>query len=135
MIRIPQVQLIDEEGKQVGVVETSKAVAMAQEKGLDLVEVGPNARPSVVRIMDWGKHQYKKAKAARKTRVKQHTGEIKGVRISFRTSEHDMGVKARRVDKFLSKGYKVRIEVFSEDENGRRFSRMMLRKSSHFLWK
>ena len=129
MIRIPQVQLIDENGKSHGAVDTSKALQMAKDAGLDLVEVGPNVRPSVCKIMDWGKHQYQKAKAARKAaKGNQHAGEIKGVRISFRTSEHDMDVKAKRVDKFLGKGYKVRIEVFLRGRERAPFFREDVRK-------
>ena len=111
-IRIPQVHVIDEKGKSLGVMETHKALNLAQAKGLDLVEVNPTARPSIARLMDYGKYLYQKTKTERKRYSKLRAGELKGVRFRYGTDKHDLEIKAARIDKFLKKGYKVRIEMF-----------------------
>jgi len=103
--------LIDENGKNVGVVETNKALQMAQDKGLDLIEIAPSVRPPVCRIMDYGKYQYQKSKQEKEQRVKQKKMETKGVRISFRIGQHDLGIKAKQAEKFLDQGHKVKIEM------------------------
>jgi translation initiation factor IF-3 len=84
---------------------------MAQEKGLDLIEIVPNARPPVCRIMDYGKYQYQKSKQEREQRAKQKKVEVKGIRISLRTGQHDLETKIKQAEKFLGKGQKVRIEM------------------------
>jgi len=103
--------LIDEKGKNVGIVETDKALQMAQDKGLDLIEIAPSVRPPVCRIMDYGKYQYKKSKQEKEQRSKQKKIETKGVRISFRIGRHDLGIKAKQAEKFLAQGHKVKIEM------------------------
>lgn len=110
-IRVPQVQLIDEAGKQLGAMETSKAIRLAYEKGLDLVEVGPNANPPVAKIMDFGKFMYQKEKKSKGIK-KTPAQEMKTVKIGIHTSEHDLSVKAKQIDKFLKKGHPVRAEIF-----------------------
>ncbi len=84
---------------------------MAHEAGLDLIEIAPNVRPPVCRIMDHGKYQYQKSKQEREQRAKQKKVEIKGVRISMRTGQHDLETKIKQIEKFLGKGDKVRIEM------------------------
>ena len=103
--------MIDEKGKNVGIVETDKALQMAQDKGLDLIEIAPSVRPPVCRIMDYGKYQYKKSKQEKEQRSKQKKIETKGVRISFRIGRHDLGIKAKQAEKFLAQGHKVKIEM------------------------
>jgi len=110
-IRIPEVQVIDDEGKPLGVMKTSEALALAQSKGLDLVEVNPSVSPSMVKIMDYGKYLYKKAKSDRKQKSRQKTSELKSIRFAYRTGQHDLEVKAKKVDKFLEKGHKVRVDM------------------------
>jgi len=118
-IRIPQIRLIGESGDQLGVVETAKALDMAQEAGLDLVEVAPNARPPVCRIMDYGKYRYEQGKKARKNR--QSTSQLKEIRMRVRISDHDYQFKIRHAEKFLSQRHKVRIAVeFRGRENAHR---------------
>lgn len=95
----------------MGVVETPKALQMAREKGLDLIEIAPNVRPPVCRIMDFGKYQYQKSRQERAQRSKQKRIEVKGVRISLRTGQHDLEIKAKQAGKFLDQGHKVRIEM------------------------
>ncbi len=84
---------------------------MAKEKGLDLIEIAPNAKPPVCRIMDYGKFQYQKSRKERKQKIKQKKTEIKGVRISPRIGQHDLEFKAKQAEKFLNQGHKVKIEM------------------------
>lgn len=84
---------------------------MARERELDLVEIVPNTRPPVVKIMDFGKYQYQKAKEDQQQRAKQKRTEVKGVRLGMRTDDHDLEVRRRQVEKFLSQGNKVKIEI------------------------
>jgi translation initiation factor IF-3 len=110
-IRISPIRLIDEKGQNVGIIETPKALEMAREKGLDLIEIAPNTQPPVCRIMDYGKYQYQKSKQEKEQRSKQKKIEVKGIRISLRTGQHDLETKAKQSEKFLNKGYKIRIEM------------------------
>lgn len=92
-------------------VETSKALGMARDAGLDLIEIAPNVRPPVCRIMDNGKYQYQKSKQEKDQKSKQKNVEIKGIRISMRTGKHDLDTKIKQIEKFLGKDYKIRIEM------------------------
>jgi translation initiation factor IF-3 len=110
-IRVPEVRLIDENGEQVGVVPTQQALDMARAQELDLVEIVPNTRPPVVKIMDFGKYQYQKAKEDQQQKAKQKKTEIKGLRIGLRTDDHDIDVRKKQAEKFLTQGNKVKIEI------------------------
>jgi len=110
-IRIPKVMVIDENGVQLGEMYTAEALAMAQEKELDLVEVSPKAQPPVCRIMDYGKQQYKHSKQQRIAKAKQKTVETKGVRMGLRTDTHDLDNKKNQIEKFLRKGNKIKLEI------------------------
>ncbi|MFH1426450.1 MAG: translation initiation factor IF-3 [Candidatus Kerfeldbacteria bacterium] len=110
-IRIPEVYLIDEQGEKRGVMPTRDALAIAQQAGLDLVEVSPQARPPVVKIMNFGKLLYEKERQLRKNKVQKKTGELKGIRLSVKIGEHDMMVRVKSAQKFLDKGNKLKIEM------------------------
>ncbi|MQA91334.1 MAG: translation initiation factor IF-3 [Gemmatimonas sp.] len=110
-IRISPVRLIDAEGGQLGVVPLEVARDNARESGLDLVEVAPNARPPVVRMMDWGKVQYEERKRAKESKRKQHTVEIKELKLRPGTETHDLQVKLRHARRFLGAGKKVKVTV------------------------
>lgn len=84
---------------------------MAKEEGLDLIEIAPNAKPPVCRIMDYGKFQYQKSRKEKTQKAKQKRTEIKGVRISPRIGQHDLNFKAKQAEKFLNQGHKVKIEM------------------------
>ena len=99
--------VIDENGEQLGVLETSQALSMAQERGFDLVEVSPVAKPPVCRIMDYGKFQYQQNRSQQKTKKI----ETKGVRLSFKIGEHDLLVKRKQITKFLDQGHNVKVEL------------------------
>jgi len=110
-IRAREVRLIDENGAQVGVVNLREALMMAEERGLDLVEVAPNAIPPVCRVMDYGKFRYEQTKKEREARKHQKQIEMKEVRLKPKTDDHDLGVKSRQARKFLVSGDKVKFTV------------------------
>ena len=110
-IRISPIRLIGSEGEQVGIVPVEVARENAREQGLDLVEVAPHARPPVCRIMDWGKHNFEQQKAAKEARKRQHTVDIKEVKLRPGTDTHDLEVKLRHARRFLQKGNKVKVTV------------------------
>lgn len=103
--------MIDEQGQQLGEMETTKARETAQERGLDLVEVSPNAQPPVCRFLDYGKFQYQQAKQEQAAKSKQRKVDTKGVRIGLRTDDHDRLFKIEQIKKFLTKGHKVKVEI------------------------
>jgi translation initiation factor IF-3 len=108
-IRISPVRLVSEDGDQIGVVSLQAAKERAEEAQLDLVEVAANARPPVVRIMDWGKERYARQKKAREARKNQQTVQLKQVQLRPRTDDHDFEVKEKRARRFLEQGNAVRI--------------------------
>jgi len=110
-IRIPEVYLIDENGENVGVITTSKAMEMAKEAGMDLVEVNPKAHPPVAKIMDLGQFKYEEEKKAHKQKLQQKRIDTKGVRLSVRISKHDFSFRLNQAIKFLEKGNKLKIEL------------------------
>jgi len=108
-IREKEVRLIDEHGGNIGVVPISKGLALARERGLDLVEVAPQANPSVCRVMDFGKYQYQQEKKQRKGKQRSRLKEMK---FTIKIEEHDFNTKMRRVRTFLEKGHPVRVSIF-----------------------
>ena len=111
-IRDPQIQVIDVDGKQLGIMPTYDALKLANERSLDLVEVGPGAKPPIAKIMDYGKYMYQKEKREKDGKTsKSPAQEIKTVRIGFRTGTHDLKIRAGQADKFLRKGHRVRLEL------------------------
>ncbi len=110
-IRVSEVRLISHDGEQVGVVPTSTALAMAEEVGLDLVEVSPNAAPPVAKILDWGKYKYEQQKQQAKAKAKQKTTELKGIRLGVKIGAHDLDTKLKNAEKFLGKDDKVKFAL------------------------
>jgi translation initiation factor IF-3 len=110
-IRIREVRLIDDEGTQVGIILTRDAMEMARERGLDLVEVAPNAVPPVCRLMDYGRFRYEQSRKERESRRNQHVVELKEVRIRPKIDDHDLETKGRQAAKFLDSGDKVKLTV------------------------
>ncbi len=111
MIRIREVRVIDDEGQQLGVMPTAEALALAQERGLDLVEVAPTAVPPVCRILDYGQYKYELQKREREQKKKQKSQTFKEVRVAVKIDVHDLQTKARRAAQFLDKGDRVKITV------------------------
>jgi translation initiation factor IF-3 len=110
-IRVPEIRVIDENGQQLGIMQTREALRIAEEKDLDLVEVAPNARPPVCRLMDYGKYLYEKQKRERDARKAQKQIEIKEVRLRPKTDEHDIQVVLKKIRKFMGEGAKVRVRI------------------------
>lgn len=110
-ITVDEVRLVDSEGEMVGVVSVKKALEMADEAGLDLVEVSPNAEPPVCKILDYGKYKYEQQKKANEARKKQKTVEVKEVKMSPRIEKNDYDVKMRNARRFLEAGNKVKVSM------------------------
>ncbi len=109
MIRITPVMVVDENGEQLGVLQTAEALRIAEERGLDLVEVAPNGRPPVCKIMDYGKFKYEQSKKARKARQASHTVKVKTIQFRPKTDDHDYEFKKKHIIKFLEAGNKVKV--------------------------
>ena len=109
-VRAPEVRLIDVDGSQLGLYKTSEALKRAQDAGVDLVEVAPNAVPPVCRLMDYGKYKYelKKNQASKK----QKTQTIKEIKLRPNIGQHDLNVKINRLKDFLLNGHKARVRIF-----------------------
>lgn len=110
-IRAPQVRVINDEDGNLGVMSTREALDMARDQELDLVEINPKADPPIVKIIDFTRFKYQKEKEVRKQKANSHVSELKGIRISIRISDHDMGIRLDRAEKFLNKGDKVKVEI------------------------
>ncbi|MDZ7711516.1 MAG: translation initiation factor IF-3 [Roseovarius sp.] len=110
-IRADEIRLIGADGENVGVVSPARALVMAEEIGLDLVEISPNANPPVCKIMDFGKFKYEQQKREAEARKKQKTIEVKEVKFRPNTDTHDYDVKMRNVFKFLEAGDKVKVTL------------------------
>lgn len=110
-IRISPIRLIGADGEQIGIVPVEVARDSAREQGLDLVEVAPTARPPVCRVMDWGKHQYEEQKRAKEAKKRQHTVDVKEVKLRPGTDTHDLETKLRHARRFLRSGNKVKVTV------------------------
>lgn len=110
-IRISPVRLITDDGEQIGIVSIDEARDRATERGLDLVEVAPEARPPVVKMMDYGKYKYEAARQAREARKKQHTIQVKEVKFRPGIEDHDYEFKLRHARRFLEEGNKVKLTM------------------------
>ena len=110
-IRISPVRVIANDGEQLGVLPIDEAIAAAQARGLDLVEVAPLARPPVVKIMDYGKFKFEQAKAARAAKKKQHVIHLKEVKYRPGIDDHDFAFKTRHAREFLEDGNKVKVTM------------------------
>lgn len=105
-------RVVDEEGKQLGILSRAEALQMAADRELDLVEISPDANPPVVKIVDWGKYNYQRTKQMQKNKRNAKALEMKQMRFGLKISEHDLGVKMRKVTDFLEAGHKVKLTIF-----------------------
>ena len=110
-IRVAEVRLIGYEGDQVGIVDLNTALGMAEEVGLDLVEISPDAKPPVCKIMDFGKYKYEIAQKAREARANQTHIVVKEIRLGLKIENHDYETKRNHISKFLGAGDKVKVTV------------------------
>ena len=103
--------MIGPDGDQLGILTRSEALKIAEEAGVDLVEISPNADPPVVKVIDWGKYQYQKMKEQQKNRKNAKTAELKQMRLGLKIGANDLEIKLRKIREFLSEGHKVKILV------------------------
>ncbi|MBE9227638.1 translation initiation factor IF-3 [Phormidium sp. LEGE 05292] len=110
-IRFPKIRVIDTDGGQLGIITPREAMAIANEKELDLVLVSDKADPPVCRIMDYGKFKFEQEKKAREARKKQHTAEVKEVKMHYNIDDHDYNVRVAHAKRFLNDGNKVKATI------------------------
>lgn len=110
-IRAPEVRVVGHDGKQIGILPLKEAMKLAEEQGLDLVEVAPQATPPVCRIMNYGKYKYQQSKKIQEAKKHQTVIQVKEVKIRPRTEEHDLQFKLRHAKRFLSEGNKVKVSM------------------------
>ena len=110
-IRVPEVRVIDSDGKMIGVLPTQDALRRAREQNLDLVEVDAKASPPVCKILDFGKYKYEKKKQESQRRASQHVVELKEIKLRPGTDDHDIAFKVRHAREFLQEGHKVKFTV------------------------
>lgn len=110
-IQAPELRVIDEDGKQLGVLTRREALQLAEERELDLVEISPEAKPPVAKIVDWGKYNYQRTKQQQKNRKSAKATELKQMRFGLKIGEHDLAIKMGKVAKFLNEGHKAKLTV------------------------
>jgi translation initiation factor IF-3 len=110
-IRVPKVRLIDADGSQIGVVDTEEAMNMAREKDLDLVEVAPDARPPVTRLLDYSKYKYEQEQKAKQARKHQQQVTIREIKLRPKIAQHDYETKRGHVERFLKANSKVKVTI------------------------
>lgn len=111
MIRAPQIRVVDEAGEQLGIMSPEDALRDAEAKGLDLVEVAPNAQPPVCRMIDYGKYRYQQSKRQKEAKKHQHVIIVKEIKYRPKISEHDFDFKTNHVKEFLQAGNKVKLTI------------------------
>ncbi len=110
-IRFPKIRVIDTDGGQLGILSPREAIRLAEEKELDLVLVSDKADPPVCRIMDYGKFKFEQEKKAREAKKKQHTADVKEVKMRYKIEEHDYQVRINQAERFLKAGDKVKATI------------------------
>jgi translation initiation factor IF-3 len=105
-------RVIDEDGNQLGVLSRNQALQEAVDRELDLVEISPDANPPVAKIVDWGKYNYQRTKQLQRNKKSAKSLDLKQMRFGLKISDHDLGVKLRKVTDFLQEGHKVKITIF-----------------------
>ena len=110
-IRFPKIRVIDTDGEQLGIITPQEALRVAEAKELDLVLVSETANPPVCRIMDYGKYKFEQEKRAREARKKQHTADVKEVKMRYKIEDHDYNVRVNNAKRFLKSGDKVKATI------------------------
>ena len=111
-IKAPEIRVITEDGQNLGIMSASDALKKAQEMGLDLIEISPNAVPPIAKIMDYGKFQYTEKKKQKDSKSKIQNIEIKSIQVKIATDEHDLIMKAKKASEWLSEGHRVKLLLF-----------------------
>ncbi len=110
-IRFPEIRVIDSDGSQIGVISPQEAMRIAEERELDLVLVSETAKPPVCRIMDYGKYKFEQEKKAREAKKKQHTADVKEVKMRYKIDDHDYNVRVSQAQRFIKSGDKVKATI------------------------
>ena len=111
-IRAKELRIIDSDNQNLGVLSIRDALELAQSKGMDLIEISPNANPPVGKIMDFGKYQYEASKKLKKAKAGANKTETKSIQIKIGTGEHDLELKAKTASKWLKEGHRIKVELF-----------------------
>lgn len=111
-IRAEQLRVIGPSGEQLGIMSLPEALKVAEEAGVDLIEISPSASPPVAKVVDWGKYQYQKTKEQQKNRKNAKTVELKQIRMGLKIGANDLEIKLRKIREFLQVGHKVKILIF-----------------------
>ncbi|MGE3275258.1 MAG: translation initiation factor IF-3 [Vicinamibacterales bacterium] len=111
-IRVREIRVIDDTGEQLGIMPPPQALAIARQKGLDLVEISPTAQPPVCRIMDYGRYQYQEQKRTREAKKHQKVIEVKEIKFRPKVDEHDYQFKKKHIERFIDEGDKVKATIF-----------------------
>lgn len=107
-----KLQVIGEDGVQLGIMKTFDALAKAKEEGLDLVEVNPNSDPPLAKIMDYGKYMYRKERQEKQSKKADKEQDVKNIKIGLKTGSHDLKYRAEQAEKFLKEGHMVKLDIF-----------------------
>ncbi len=111
-IRAKELRILDSENQNLGILSIKDALELAQNKGLDLIEINPNSNPPIGKIMDFGKYQYEMSKKLKKAKAGAKTTETKSIQIKIGTGDHDLELKAKTASKWLKEGHRIKIELF-----------------------
>jgi translation initiation factor IF-3 len=111
-IRAQEVRVIGQNGENLGVLSLREALIKAEEAGLDLIEISPNAQPPVCKIQDYGKFQYDENKKQKAAKAKTHNVEVKTLQVKIGTGEHDLELKAKKASEWLKEGHRIKIDLF-----------------------
>lgn len=112
LIRAKEVRVVSNTGENLGILSLKEAQAMADDQGLDLVEISPKAKPPIVKIVNFGKYQYEQNKKQKKARANIKTTETKAIQIKIGTGDNDLALKARKASKWLQEGHRIKVELF-----------------------
>lgn len=111
-IRAKELRVIDEENQNLGVLSIKEALELAISRGLDLIEISPNANPPVAKIVDFGKYQYENKKKLKKAKAGSVSTETKSIQVKIGTSDHDLAMKAKNASKWLKEGHRIKVELY-----------------------
>ena len=135
-IRAHELRVIDSEGQNLGVLSIKEALELAQNKGLDLIEISPNANPPIAKVMDFGKYQYEVNKKLKKAKAGAKPTETKSIQIKIGTGDHDLELKAKTASKWLKEGHRIKVELFLSGRTkymDEKFLRERLDRVLHFI--
>lgn len=111
-IRARELRVIDVEGKNIGVLSLDEAIKLAEGRGMDVIEISPNANPPIAKIMDFGKYQYEQNKKQKKMKAGSHQTGLKSIQVKVGTGEHDLEIKAKSASAWLKEGHRIKIDLF-----------------------